>query len=414
MARVRHSPTAAQRRYPAHAVSLSAPAEAVDRLPLLTAGIAKVVDDLITPALVIDLDAVAHNIDAFIRHVGSPKRWRPHVKTVKQGRIIRMLMKRGVTQFKCATVDELALILDAAERVDPDGRVDAFLAYPLHKPGLRAVAEMIRDSEGARVRLLADSPSHLDMLEGWLEEIKVEHAVDVLVDVDVGMGRTGSPAQAWAEVFATERSTVNLVGVHGYEGHLSWTDRSLANTAYDELVALLETRPSAKKKPGLLVTSGTHSFDHALQHAGLRGGNWAHQVSPGTLVLSDLRSAPAAEALGLRQAAFVASRVVSSPGASTVTLDAGSKALNPDCPAPGCAVLGHPELTGRSASEEHRPFDAQNSKPSVGELLWLVPEHVCTTVNLHRAVHYVDDRGYVGRGSIEAMSRSSLVRDRRP
>lgn len=372
------------------------------------------VDDLITPALVIDLDAVAHNIEAFIQHVGSPKRWRPHVKTVKQGRIIRMLMKRRVTQFKCATVDELALILDAAERVDPDGRVDAFLAYPLQKPGLRAAVEMIRDSEGARVRLLADSPAHLDALDGWLSEFDLEEPVDVLVDVDVGMGRTGSPAQAWAEVFGADRKAVNLVGVHGYEGHLSWTDRSLADAAYDKLVTLLEKRPAPKKNPGLLVTSGTHSFDHALAHAGLPGGNWVHQVSPGTLVLSDLRSAPAAKALSLRQAAFVASRVVSSPGPNTVTLDAGSKALNPDCPAPGCAVLGHPGLIGRSASEEHRPFESETTGPAVGELLWLVPEHVCTTVNLHRAVHYVDAKGYVGRGNIEAMSRSSLVRDRRP
>lgn len=371
-------------------------------------------DDLITPALVIDLDAVTHNIDAIIKHVGSPKRWRPHVKTVKQGRIIRILMKRGVTQFKCATVDELALILDAAERIDPDGRVDAFIAYPLQKAGLRAAVELIRDSEGARVRLLADSPAHLDALDRWLTELDLDAPVDVLIDVDVGMGRTGSPADAWSGVFSAKRAAVNLVGVHGYEGHLSWTERSLANAAYDSLVSLMETRPATKKNPGLVVTSGTHSFDHALAHTGLPGGDWAHQVSPGTIVLSDLRSGPAAEALSLRQAAFVASRVVSSPGAQTVTLDAGSKALNPDCAAPGCAVLGHPSWAAGTASEEHRPFGCGESKPALGELVWLVPEHVCTTVNLHRAVHYVDGKGYVGRGSIEAMSRSTLVRDRRP
>jgi D-serine deaminase-like pyridoxal phosphate-dependent protein len=52
--------------------------------------------------------------------------------------------------------------------------------------------------------------------------------------------------------------------------------------------------------------------------------------------------------------------------------------------------------------------------PKVGERVWLVPDHACTTVNLHRNVIYVKAGSFVNRGEVEAMSRTLSVRDRRP
>ena len=111
-------------------------------------------------------------------------------------------------------------------------------------------------------------------------------------------------------------------------------------------------------------------------------------MSPGTIVLSDLRSAEAARLLGLRQAAYVATRVISSsPG--RLTLDAGSKAINPDVPAPGCRVLGEPALHPQTPSEEHLPLRSDGQLPRRGAALLLVPRHVCPTVNLaeQAAIH---------------------------
>jgi D-serine deaminase-like pyridoxal phosphate-dependent protein len=229
--------------------------------------------------------------------------------------------------------------------------------------------------------------------------------VPVWLDVNVGMNRTGSPPGAWEH--ARDRLPaarhVSIVGLHGYDGHLTWDQREQAHVGYDALCRLARALP---RPPRWIVTSGTHSYAHALAHAGLADGPWVHQVSPGTILLSDLRSHEAARDLGLQQGAFVASRVVSTPCPDRVTLDAGSKAVSPDRPAPNCRVLGHPELEPQRPSEEHLPLQvrAGTMAPAPGTVLWLVPEHVCTTVNLYRRALWLRGDAIVGEGAVEAMS----------
>lgn len=386
-----------------------------DRLSELEAALGERVDDLLTPALVIDLDAVEHNASAILKRVGGRSRWRPHIKTIKQSSIIKMLMRKGVGQLKCATLDELALVLDVAERVHPEGEVDAMLAYPPSRTVLRGVMGLIEFNEGAHVRIVADSPDHLEAIDGWLGDIGTSPRLDVMLEVDTGMHRTGTSPEAWEA--AADRvkavSNVRVSGLHGYEGHVEWTDREQAFAGYDALVRLAKALPA--KSMSTIVTSGSHGFVHALEHEGLAGGKWTHQVSPGTIVLSDLRSHAPAEALQLRQAAFVASRVVSLPGEDRVTVDAGSKGINPDRPAPGCKVLGWANLEPLTPSEEHLPLRVKKGeRPDRGTMVFLVPDHVCTTVNLYRRVVYVRGNAWAGIGDVEAMSRTLKLSDNRP
>jgi D-serine deaminase-like pyridoxal phosphate-dependent protein len=76
-------------------------------------------------------------------------------------------------------------------------------------------------------------------------------------------------------------------------------------------------------------------------------------------------------------------RVVSHPAPGMITCDAGHKSVSADAGVPTCAVLGHPELEPLTPSEEHLPMRvaAGAAAPAIGELLFLVPRHVCTTVN---------------------------------
>ena len=121
-----------------------------------------------------------------------------------------------------------------------------------------------------------------------------------------------------------------------------------------------------------------------------------------------------ADAIGVAPAAFVASRVVASPGPGRITLDAGSKAVAPDRAPPACAVLGHPELVPERASEEHLPVAVTSGDaPARDELLLLVPDHVCTTVNLYRHAVYVRGDRIVGTGAIEAAGRAAPWAERR-
>jgi len=365
---------------------------------------------LATPALLLDLDAVDHNIAAMRARCGAD-RWRPHLKTFKSAAVLERLLHAGITRCKVATLDELDLALGTADRLG--AAIDVLLAYPQHPDGLRAALARAAASPRARVQFLLDSPEHAELLAYALPVTVPVVPLRVQLDVDVGMGRTGAAPDAWAAA-ALELARMpglEVTGLHGYEGQLEWDERAAAFAIYDQLCDLARACAAAGLAPDLeIVTSGTHSYALALAHPGLAGGPWRHQVSPGTLVLSDLRSHAAAADLGLRQAAFVVARVISR-ATGRLTLDAGSKALAPDRPASRNRVLGLPHLHPSVASEEHLvvAFDADldpddDDTPALGDLVLLVPDHVCTTVNLYRRALLLRDGAVIGDTAIEAAS----------
>ena len=385
----------------------------------LSRALAPILEDLLTPALIVDLDAVAHNLAATLERVGGPARWRPHLKTCKQAVVVELMLAAGLRHFKVATVDELDLLLRAAARViGPDAApIDVMFAYPASRPSLRAVLALARSSS-ARLIVLADSPDHLEQLARDADEFGWRAPLPVLLDVDLGMHRTGAAPEVWRSLAAIP-APLTLAGLHGYDGHLRWDQRELAHAGYDRLCELAEHLAAGLgvELAGLeLQTSGTHSYAHALAHPGLNAGPWQPRVSPGTLVLSDLRSHAAHADIGLRFAAYVATRVIS-VGPGRVTCDAGSKAITPDGAPPTCAVLDHGELVPQRASEEHLACElspASAEGPALGQLLWLIPDHVCTTVNLHREAVWVRDGRFAGFGPIAAAGHRPRGPEREP
>ncbi len=368
---------------------------------VLTA-LAPVCEHLATPALVFDLDAVDHNIAAMVQRCGA-SRWCPHLKTLKSSGLIDRLLVAGITNFKVATLAELELTLDRATQ--GNHRVSVLLAYPLARPAIPAVRQIVAAFADQRVHVLVDSREHAQHLARDLAH-DLGGTLPVILDVDLGMHRTGPPPTAWASALRTNPEVLaglTVVGLHGYDGHLAWDDSAGTDAAYDALTTLA-TELSARWPITEVITSGTHSYAAALRHIGLRGGPWHHRVSPGTITLSDRRSGPAAADLGLRQAAFVISRVVSRHG-SRVTLDAGSKAIAPDRPAAATQIFGWPGLEPVGASEEHLVTRATAAVPPLGTLVVLVPDHVCTTVNLYRHAVLIRGHRWVGETAVEASSR---------
>jgi D-serine deaminase-like pyridoxal phosphate-dependent protein len=109
------------------------------------------------------------------------------------------------------------------------------------------------------------------------------------------------------------------------------------------------------------------------------------------------------EEYGYRPAALVLTRVVSHPRAGIITCDSGHKAVSADAGIPTCVVVGHSELTPLSPSEEHQPMAVKDGAeaPQVGEALYLLPRHVCPTVNNFECALLVKD------GEIEAVEKVS-------
>ena len=350
----------------------------------------------ITPALVIDLAQVERNIAAMLRVVGEAKRWRPHVKTIKQARIVDLLLAAGVRHFKCATIPELRMVLATAARAD--AVVDVLLAYPVGPARLPEVAALARAHASCRIGITADDPEHLG-------EIATHPELDVWLDVDVGMHRTGSAIEVWRR-WASTATRPRIVGVQAYEGHLGWSEAASAASLYEDVAALGRDIGGC----AWILTSGSLAFGHALASAALQQSpaGPVHQIGAGTLVLGDVASREPAAAIGADTSTYVAARVVARPGPGRVTLDAGSKAIAPDRPAPACAVLGHPTWRPLRASEEHLPIEiGDDPPPARNTIVLLVPDHVCTTVNLYRDVVYLRDGVPCGIGTIEAAGRES-------
>lgn len=332
---------------------------------------------LLTPALLIDLDAVDHNIATTVRLLGGDaRRWRPHVKTSKLDATLRRLVAGGVTQMKCATTLELRTALAA-------GATDVLVAYPLTDAAAARAREIAQQFPQARVSALVDRPSQFTVWQGG--------TVGLMIDVNSGMNRTGVAAEPMRIVRLAREITergIEFRGLHWYEGHLTQADITertrLAHEGYDQLMKIVEGFENARVPVGEVITSGTPAFPCALRYAGFTGGSFLHQASPGTLVYCDVRSEQQLpREFGYRHAVTVLSTVVSHPLADVVTCDAGHKTVSADAGIPNCRVLDREGLTPLHPSEEHLPIRvaAGAQVPDPGEVLRLLPLHVCPTVN---------------------------------
>jgi D-serine deaminase-like pyridoxal phosphate-dependent protein len=360
---------------------------------------AEELDGLLSPALLIDLGLVRANVRRVIALCGSPERWRPHVKTTKTPAVFAELLAAGVRHFKCATLREARCLLQTARALGH--AIDLVVAYPLVAPALGELARLAAEHPEARLAVLAETPALARA---------APDAVGVLVDVDPGMHRTGVPLEDRTAIRAVAQAAgARFRGLHHYAGHLHGPDderRERCHAGYRELVTLADELARAGCAPDELVTSGTPAFRHALGFEGFVGRT--HRVSPGTVVLHDLRSEEENPTLGRAPAAVVLARVVSRPRADVVTCDAGSKSLAAEAGDPCALVLDHPGLVAERPSEEHLPLRVDSGPaPERGTALFLVPRHVCPTVNLAEEAVLVED-GKV-RASVPVAARAHDV-----
>ncbi len=336
------------------------------------------IERVMTPALVIYTDIVDSNINVTLRLLdGRADGWRPHVKTSKIASVMRRMVERGISNFKCSTTLELATICEVGAR-------DALLAYPATGANARRAREIANKFPDVRLSALVEDA---EQIEAWRGS-----RFGLFIDVNPGMDRTGIEQARGDEIISLARAIrsagLEFRGLHYYDGHLSKYDlaerEQIAHQGYDrlmEIVAAFERRdiPVAE-----VITAGTPAFPCSISYPQFSGASFIHRVSPGTVVYSDCTSlAQLPESWGYRPAAVVVSTVVSRPTSHRITCDAGHKTVSADAGVPTCLVLGRADLNPARPSEEHLPIDlTDESQPlALGDALYLVPRHVCPTVN---------------------------------
>ena len=312
--------------------------------------------DLDTPALYVDLDAMERNIRTMQEQCRS---WgvnlRPHVKTHKIPEIARMQLDAGAIGITVAKVGE-------AEVLPGD---DVLIAYPLVKAKLARLKQLTKKRQ---VKIAVDSVAIARDIEG----------IDTLVEIDVGIGRTG--AQSPEQAVEIAKACSNFQGIFYWPNWLDDAGFRAACSKIDDVIGALSAAGFETKIVSGGSTPGADKTPLIPQTT---------EIRPGTYVFHDASSLEnnlcSEEDCALR----VLTTVVSTSVPGQCVIDAGSKTLSSDQTV-GSGTYGHfidRDWTPRKLNEEHGYVEI--SEPArVGEKVWLVPSHVCPTVNLHDEVWY--------------------------
>ena len=348
------------------------------------------VGDVLTPALAIYPEHVDANIDATLRLMGGDAdRWRPHVKTAKLGFVMARLAEHGAVNMKCSTTLELATACEAGAR-------DVVVAYAMVGANARRVREIAASFPKVAISILVENEEQAASWHG--------STIGIHIDVNSGMNRTGiDPARLDRILSLARAAGGQFRGLHYYDGHVSATDfkerETAAHAGYIRLMEMVTAFESAGVPIPELITSGTPAFPYGLSFKPFSRGSFVHRVSPGTIVYHDFTSlSQLSETYNYRPAALILATVVSHPLPNIVTCDAGHKSVSADAGVPTCMVLGRPDLRPQKPSEEHLPIEVAAGAPipRIGSTLYLLPRHICPSVNNFDEALIVE-RGRVSR-----------------
>ncbi len=359
------------------------------------------IEALDTPALVVYPDRVTENLARMIARAGGAARLRPHIKTHKMPAVIRLKIAAGITKFKCSTIAE-------AEMAAESGAPDVLLAYQPVGPNARRLARLVEKFPATRFSTVVDDPAATRALA--VEMAATGRKIDVLLDLDVGMHRTGiAPGPAAIELYRLLAALPGLQpgGLHVYDGHIRNSPLAERTAEADSAFAAVAEFERAILAAGLplprVVSGGTPTFPIHAAHV-------ERECSPGTCVFWDHSYATKFADLDFLPAALVVTRVISRPAANRLCLDLGFKAVSPDNPDPRVHLLDLPAARMVVHSEEHLVVETPGAeKFGVGDVLYGVPFHICPTVALHAAAVVVENHRAAGSWPITARDRKLTV-----
>jgi D-serine deaminase-like pyridoxal phosphate-dependent protein len=361
-----------------------------------------------TPCLIIDVEKARNNITAMQNAVNKTGcRLRPHIKTHKMPYFARMQMEAGAAGITCAKVSE-------AEVMATGGLEDIFIAYPM-VGAFRIKRAIALSRKIKRLILGIDSIACAEALSKAAVEAGV--SLEARLEIDSGLRRAGIPrdeAPALAGQIA-KLPGLKLTGIYTYKALVYEGAPTLDSqrAGVEEALYLEEAARQIEALGIELKDLSGGSSPTALETA--RTGK-INEIRPGTYIFADQnlinKKTVSKDDVAVRYAATV----VSCPREDYAVIDGGTKCFPTDQPLNvppffynGFAqVEGHEHLQLDRMNEEHGVISSPSGKTglSVGQVLTLIPIHVCTAMNMQNSV-YVLEKGEIRRERVEA--RGMLV-----
>jgi len=352
--------------------------------------------EVFTPSILIYPDRIKENIHRMINIAGDVSRLRPHVKTHKMAEVVRLQVKQNITKFKCATLTEM-------EMTAANGGTDILLAYPVLGPDIKKYFNIVKKYQQVKFSVLVD---HVKSIADLTAEAQIQQQkVDVFIDIDNGMHRTGiepEPAFELAQSIS-KNSWLNFSGLHIYDGHIHISDFKYREEQCENDFKAVDKLVQKLKVTGIeineLACGGTFTFPIHAKYTN-------RSLCPGTPVLWDAGYEKNIPDLDFLTAAVLAGRVISKPH-GRVCFDLGHKTMASEMPHPRLKFLDLQVASVENQSEEHLVIstpDAEKLNP--GDFVYAIPIHICPTIALQEQVYVVENNKVVGTWEVVARKRT--------
>jgi D-serine deaminase-like pyridoxal phosphate-dependent protein len=347
-------------------------------LDLLAAQVGRSIDEVETPVAVVDLDRLEANLQRLQSYVdGHAIALWPHTKTHKSPEIGLRQVALGAGGLTVAKTGEAEVFHEA-------GAPRILVHYPpFGADKWERLARMAAD--GLELTVAVDSFAPAEGLTGALRRRGAR--AELLVELDVGLHRTGQVTAAGALELAQQLSelpTAEVAGISCYPGHVR-EDPAELESAVEAVDAFLCQTRDAFLAAGIRCDriSGGSTPTRYLTHT-----TCVNELRSGTYALLDRVDAATEPDLGFDACALtVAVTVVSDAVPGQIVIDAGSKTLTSDGHPEGGhgAIVGRPAARLHTLNEEHGYVDVSelDERPAVGSRLQVIPNHACGCVNLH-------------------------------
>jgi D-serine deaminase-like pyridoxal phosphate-dependent protein len=338
-----------------------------------------------TPALLIDLEKMEHNIKRMSDFFKDKEaNLRPHVKTHKTPILAHKQLEAGATGITCQKLGE-------AEVMAASGIRDILIANQI--VGAQKVKRLINLEKNADIKVAVDNAENVIDISEAAQQKGVQ--VGILVEVNIGMDRCGvspgKPALELAQEVEAHKG-VNFLGLMGYEAHTvflsSYEERKLRT---EEALEMLIRTKRLIEKGGIdcrvVSAGGTGTYDITGSYPGIT------EVQAGSYITMDAKYSTI-EGIGgeFKQALSLLTTVISRPTDQRAVIDAGMKAISHDFGMPKIAI-DETEVVLHILAEEHGIIKMKNPTKhlNIGDMIELIPSHGCTTINLHDYLYGIRD-----------------------
>ncbi len=347
----------------------------------LTSLVGTPVDELDTPSLIVDLDALDRNIavlSGMLRDRGIA--WRPHAKAHKSPAVAHRLLAAGAIGITCAKLAEAEVYAAAGVR-------DILIANQVVGPiKARRLANLASEID---IMVAVDSVTGARQINDAATAVGSQPRV--LIEIDCGMGRAGvAPGEA-AVALAREiaaLSNLRFAGVMGWEGHVLTIadagERAAAiRTALGHVVDTAEAIRDAGIPVGIVSAGGTGTLMTSREVSGVT------ELQAGGGIFGDTMyralGVPVLPALSLEVT------VTSRPAPDRIIIDAGRKTVDPSNLPP--TVVGVRDVESARFSAEHGiiALSGASTTPGVGDRVTLHIGYSDQAVHLHEQIHAVRD-----------------------